>query len=306
MDLTPTNLTPNTGPRTSSGVSSGVSQGLVETTSPEPSTYVDWAPILAGTAIASAITILLTSFGSVVGLSMMSPYEGDGAPGVAIAITTGLWLIWVALTSIIVGSYLTGRMRKAAHDAKADEIKLRDGTHGLVVWALSVLVGVMIASSGISAATKAGGEIAKSGVLAATNLAEEGSDYAVDELTRSQTAVAPMDADTRAQIGRVVLRATAKGELTSNDRAYLTRTLATSAGLTPAEAEARIATLLTQANQAIEKAKAAAEQARRTAILLAFITAASLAVAAAAAWWAAALGGKHRDENTDVSHLFRW
>ena len=55
-----------------------------------------------------------------------------------------------------------------------------------------------------------------------------------------------------------------------------------------------------------DKAKAAAEKARKVGILASFLAAALLLVSAAAAWWAATLGGKHRDEGTDLSHLTRW
>jgi hypothetical protein len=268
--------------------------------------YVDWAPILAGTAIASAITIVLTAFGSVVGLSLVSPFEGNGVSGTGLAVATGLWVIWVALSSLMAGSYLTGRMRKAANDAEPGEAAVRDGTHGLVVWALSVLIGAMIAAGGVSAIGKTGGEIVKNGAMAATGIVGAASDYAVDDLSRSEVGGTPLDPDTRAQIGRIIVRAGSDGQLSTSDRAYLVRTLATSAGITPVQAEGRIATMLSNANQAIEKAKVVAEQARRSAILIAFLTAASLAVAAAASWWAALMGGKHRDENTDFSLLFRW
>ena len=196
--------------------------------------------------------------------------------------------------------------RSAANDAEPQEAAVRDGTHGLVVWALSALLGAMIAAGGISAIGKTGGELAKSGVMAATGIVGAASDYAVDDLTRNQVAGTPLDADTRAQIGRIILRAGSDGQLSTSDRAYLVRTLATSASITPAEAETRIVTMLAQANAAIEKAKLAAEKARRSAILIAFLTAASLAIAAAASWWAATLGGKHRDENTDFAQIFRW
>jgi hypothetical protein len=70
--------------------------------------YVDWAAIVAGTVIATAITLVLTGFGSGIGLSMTSPFEGKGFSGMAIAI--GLWVIWVAVTSLMAGSYVTGRI----------------------------------------------------------------------------------------------------------------------------------------------------------------------------------------------------
>ena len=57
---------------------------------------------------------------------------------------------------------------------------------------------------------------------------------------------------------------------------------------------------------AADEAKAAADKVRRTSVIVAFVTAASLVVSAAAAWWAAGMGGRHRDEGIDFSHLVRW
>ena len=63
---------------------------------------------------------------------------------------------------------------------------------------------------------------------------------------------------------------------------------------------------MTSINSAADEAKAAADKVRRATVLVAFVTAASLVVSAAAAWWAAGMGGRHRDEGTDFSHLVRW
>ena len=287
-------------------ITSAPASAIIEPIAPPPTTYVDWAPIIAGTVIACAITLVLTSFGSAIGLSLVSPFEGSGISGAALATATGLWVLWVGLSSLVAGAYLTGRMRKAAHDAKPDEVTLRDGAHGLVVWALSILLGAILAAGGLSATAKTAGSLAKGGAEIAANLVGGPSEYAVDNLIRNPTSSVIVDPDTRAQIGRVVVRVASDGQLTQQDRTYLAGTLAAKAGIAPAEAEARIDGMVAQANQVIEKAKVAAEQARRSALLIAFLTAASLAVAAAASWWAASLGGKHRDENTDISHLLRW
>ena len=57
---------------------------------------------------------------------------------------------------------------------------------------------------------------------------------------------------------------------------------------------------------AADKAKAIADKARRVGVIVAFVTAAALMVSAVAAWWAAGMGGRHRDESTDFSHLVGW
>ena len=268
--------------------------------------YIDWGAILAGTVIATSISVVLTGFGSAIGLSMTSPFEGKGFSGVAIAVAIGLWVIWVAVSSLIAGSYLAGRMRRRAGDATPDEVSVRDGVHGLVVWALAALIGVVFASMSVAGVTKAGAEITRSGVATVAGLAANTSEYAIDTIIRSNSQAAPIDDATRQQIGRVLVRAAADGQLNEDDRTYLTRTVAGRAGIEPAEVERRIAVFFAQAKAALDRTRAAAESARRFGILIAFLTAASLAVAAAAAWWGASLGGKHRDENTDFSKLMHW
>ena len=63
---------------------------------------------------------------------------------------------------------------------------------------------------------------------------------------------------------------------------------------------------MAQMKAAADKARQAADTARKAGILVAFLTAASLVICAAAAWWAATMGGKHRDEGVDLSHLTAW
>lgn len=269
-------------------------------------TYVDWAAILAGTVIATAITLVLTGFGSAIGLSMASPFAGQGFSGTAIAVAIGLWVVWIAVTSLMAGSYVTGRMRRRVDDASAHEVNVRDGAHGLVVWALSALVGAVIAAISMAGAARTGSEIARSGMSAAAIVVGNTTEYAIDALVRTETQAPAIDGNMREEIGRILVRAAADGQLSAQDRTYLTRTIAARAGVEPAEVEKRINVFSAEARLALEHARAAAERARRIGIIVAFLTAASLAVAAAGAWWGASLGGKHRDENIDLSHLMRW
>jgi hypothetical protein len=268
--------------------------------------YVDWAAILAGTVIATAITLVLTGFGSAIGLSMTSPFANKGFSGVAIAIAVGLWVIWVAVTSMMAGSYVTGRMRRRAGDASAHEVNVRDGAHGLVVWALSALFGAIIATMSVAGVVRGGAEIARSGMSAAATVVGNTTEYAIDTLVRNETQAAPIDESMRDQIGRILARAASEGQLNPQDRSYLTRIIAARAAVEPAEVERRIDAFSAQTKATLEQARAGAETARRLGVLIAFLTAASLAVAAAGAWWGASLGGKHRDENLDLSHLMRW
>ena len=114
--------------------------------------YIDWPAIFAGTVLATAISFVLLTFGSAIGLSLTSAYEGESTSLFWFAIIGGLWLLWVQISSFMAGGYLTGRMRRRTGDATEYESDIRDGSNGLVMWAIAVLIGAFIAFSGISGA----------------------------------------------------------------------------------------------------------------------------------------------------------
>jgi hypothetical protein len=132
-------------------------------------------------------------------------------------------------------------------------------------------------------------------------------EYAVDALFRSDNPQGPEStAASGAEAGRILATSVAQGSMSADDKAYLARLVQARTGIAQAESEQRIDRVWGTIQSAAEKAKAAADRARRTAVVAAFITAVSLVVSAAAAWWAAGVGGRHRDEGTDFSNLVRW
>lgn len=266
--------------------------------------YVDWGAIAVGTVIATAITLIMSGFGAALGLSLTS-VTGSGLSAVGLSIAAGLWMLWVALSSLIAGAYVTARLRRRAGDANSHEVMIRDGAHGLAVWAVAALIGAMLASSAISGAARAGADVVRTATTAIGSAAGSSMDYTLDTLVRGANAQ-PLDEQTRQQIGRVLARSFAVGQLSQDDRAYLSRTIAARAGVDQAEVDRRIDQTVAQARAAADQAKAAAERARRIGILVAFLTAAGMALAAAGAWWGASVGGRHRDENTDLSPYMRW
>lgn len=73
--------------------------------------YIDWPAIFAGAVVASAISFVLLTFGSAIGLSLTSAYEGSGIGLAGFGIAAGLWLVWAQISSVFGGAYLAGRMR---------------------------------------------------------------------------------------------------------------------------------------------------------------------------------------------------
>jgi hypothetical protein len=272
--------------------------------------YVDWGSIIAGAVLATAISFVLLTFGSALGLSLTSPYEGESTSLWGIAIAAGLWLLWVQVSAFMAGAYLTGRLRRRVYDATEHESDFRDGAHGLLVWGLGTLLGAFIAASTISGATTAAsnavgglasavGGIAAGAGNAADNPAVAGY---VDRVFRAPGGE-PLTPETREEVGRIFTTALTEGEFPNEDRDYVAALIADRSDISQEEARTRVDQVVTTAEQAEQQARDAAETARRTALIVGFFTAATLAIGAAAAFFAAGLGGRHRDEGVIFSDL---
>ena len=116
--------------------------------------YVDWSSILAGAVVASGIAFVFTTFGGAVGLTLSSPYDGDGS-AVAAFVAVGLWMLWTTISSFMAGGYIAGRMRRRIDKASADEVSVRDGIHGLAVWGGAILLGVFLLDPAVQASASA-------------------------------------------------------------------------------------------------------------------------------------------------------
>lgn len=285
----------------------GIAVVATDTSTRDQSSYVDWPAIFAGIALASAISIVLLSFGSAVGLNFLDFNAREGASPIFIGIAAGTWLIWVLVSSLMAGGYLTGRLRRRNFDATEEESDLRDGAHGLLVWAGSAVLGAVLAVAGIGAAGNAAGLAVATATQAASNVAEGSLDpnaYFVDTLFRSTQ---PVDAAlARDEAGRIFIQAAlGDGAVAAEDRTYLANVVAANTGIPPEEAAARVDQVIANVEAARQDALEAARIARNTGIIAAFLLAASLLIAAIGAYWAAQKGGNHRDSNTMFGDIFR-
>jgi hypothetical protein len=267
--------------------------------------YVDWPAIFAGAVLATAISFVLITFGSAIGLSMSSAEPGSGVSLSWLAIVAGLWLLWVQIASFLAGGYLTGRLRRRHGDATEHESDIRDGSHGLVMWALGLLVGALIAFWGIggtlSAITGAAGAAGQGiGAAAGQVVAElDPNQLLVDRTLRAgPNATGQVGEETRGEVGRILISAVTEGGLDDGDRQYLVSIVSARAGIPPEEAEQRIDQIVAQAQALEDDAREIAETTRRIGMVAAFMAAASLLVSGVAAYFGATLGGKHRDQQT--------
>jgi hypothetical protein len=243
-----------------------------------PLSYIHWGPALAGAVVAAAVSFVLMGFASAVGLMVASPSPTWRDTSVWLAILSGVWIIVVATGSFALGGYLAGRVR-STWKAPADEVEFRDGVHGLLVWAVGVVLGVLLLwATAAAVGTGASRVSGPQGYLA----------YELDRLFRSERRLEPVAPDIRAEATRILMKGIGRQDLPTDDRTHLTRIVAGATGLAQPDAERRV-------GQVIAEARNSVAQTRRSAVILGFATAAGLAAAAAAAWFAAGAGGRHRD-----------
>ncbi|WP_052161873.1 hypothetical protein [Hoeflea sp. BAL378] len=275
------------------------------------SSYVDWPAIFGGIVLASGVSVVLLSFGAALGLTFTAVADRPSASIVGMGIGVGLWFIWVQVSSFMAGAYLTGRLRRRFHDSTAHESDVRDGAHGLLVWGGAIIVGALIAASGLGAVTTAigttaGATAAVVGQAVSSDALTDENGYFADSLLRPATGTAGTEAsgDVNGEVLRILANA-GTGEVSEEDRAYLGSVVAARTGLGQEEATQRVDSVLESYYAARTEAAEAAETARRVGIISAFLIAASLLVSAAGAYWAATMGGAHRDEGVEFDHWFR-
>jgi hypothetical protein len=286
--------------------------------------YLEWGPVILGALGATAISVVLLTFGAALGLSIVSPYPYAGISAKGLAVLTGTYVALVTVASFGAGGYLAGRLRSPWTGAVGNEVTeshFRDGSYGFGVWALGVLLGSALAVSGVGGVLKAAVHsttaVAAAGTAGAASnpnagaalsrLSMEPTDFAVDRVLAptpapAGAAAAPASsrADLAAPVARVFAANLANPQLNAADRSYLVQLVMQQTGLPQADAEKRVDQAFTELKAAEQKARDAAEQARKATLIAAFLAAATLAVGCAAACGAASLGGRHRDDNTLV------
>lgn len=302
-----------------------------------PVRYLDWGPVILGALGAAAMSVVLLAFGSALGLSVVSPYAYAGISAKGAAILAAVYLALVMVASFAAGGYLAGRMRSPWRTTDETESHFRDGAHGFGVWSIGVLLGAALAASGVGAVVSAAGKattaIAAAGTAGAASnpalgqLSLSPTDYAIDRLLAPAPAGAPAAPEatpatpgvaqpaaaaaaaprTRADLEAPMARALAAGlttpQLDVRDRTYLARVVSDQTGMPQAEAEKRVDATFADLKAAEQKARDAADAARKAGIIAAFLAAATLAIGCAAACAGAAVGGRHRDERTAVAFL---
>ncbi|MEZ0261300.1 MAG: hypothetical protein ACAH80_09835 [Alphaproteobacteria bacterium] len=109
--------------------------------------YVEWSTIIGGAMLATALTLVLVQFGAAAGIADLDALRRDvPTPGKLVA--AGVYVLLVQVLASVCGGYVAGRMRAPISGSPVHEREIRDGMHGLLVWATgTVMVAVAVFAS---------------------------------------------------------------------------------------------------------------------------------------------------------------
>ena len=252
---------------------------------------VSWPAVMGGAFVTAALSLILLSLGTGLGLSSISPWANTGASASTIGTAAIVWVIMMQLIASAMGGYLAGRLRTKWVSTHSDEVYFRDTAHGFLAWAVAVVITAAFLAS--AAASMAGGAVqagpsatAAGGAAAIVNDADA---YFVDMLLRSDhLSTAGSDSQVRAESGRIFANALRQHDLPGADEAYLAQLVSVKTGLSRADADKRVSDVVAQAKQA-------ADATRKTAAHLSLWIFVALLVGAFSASLAATFGGSQRD-----------
>ena len=117
----------------------GAGQDTGESGSP-----VSWAAIFAGAAASLALSFALVGLAAGFGVKLAAPWPGARPSSSDFTPILGSGIIVVQVLSSALGGYLAGRLRTKWLNLHSHEVHFRDTAHGLLVWAVSTIAGVLL------------------------------------------------------------------------------------------------------------------------------------------------------------------
>jgi hypothetical protein len=252
------------------------------------SSGISWPAVIGGAFTAAALSLILLTLGTGLGFSSVSPWSNMGASATTVKAGAIIWLIFTQIVAFAMGGYLAGRLRTKWVDIHTDEVYFRDTAHGLLVWAVGV---VLMAAFLASAAAMFAGRAAQrpDPAQAADAYVLNPNEYLLDTMFRSTGTMTDLNAVAmRAEADRIFAHALKDGSMSQADNVYLARLVSARTGLNQTDAQQRV-------TEAFAQAQEAAETARRAIAHLSLWLFVALLSGAFCASYAGTIGGRQRD-----------
>lgn len=252
------------------------------------SSAVSWPAVIGGAFVAASLSLILLTLGTGLGLSSVSPWSNRGATVSAIGAGAIIWLIVTHVLASAFGGYLAGRLRTKWTSLHTDEIFFRDTAHGLLVWAVGMVITAGFLTS--AAATFAGSAAtAPANATSTTGSRLDPNAYFVDSLLRSgSSSNVKVESAERAEVERAFAHSLTRGDISPDDKGFLTQEVSARTGSSPADAEKRVSAVFAEAQQT-------ADATRKSLAHLSLWLFVALLSGAFCASYAGTIGGRQRD-----------
>jgi hypothetical protein len=267
---------------------------------------ISWGAVLAGAVVAVTVGALLNVLGLAIGATSMEPAQPGASPSATLlGMAGGIWLLVANLIGLAMGGWVAARLSGTS-----------DGTdgvlHGLSVWAVSFLLSAVLLGNIVAGAANTASRGAASVLGGAAEGVTQGAGQAVQALgtaagvpdrdallerlqgsLRSGGNPAALSPDQRqAEMARILGAAVRQGEFEAAQRERLVDLAAAEFGMSPEQAEQRIAQLEAEARDLAQQAATQAREAAAAAAEAAAIGAYWIFAAMALGAVAAVLGGR--------------
>ncbi len=250
------------------------------------SSGISWPAVIGGAFTAAALSLILLTLGTGLGFSSVSPWSNMGASASTVKAGAIIWLIFTQIVAFAMGGYLAGRLRTKWVDIHTDEVYFRDTAHGLLVWAVGV---VLMAAFLASAAAMFAGRAAQRPEPSPDVSVLNPNEYLIDTMFRSTGTMTDLNAvSMRAEADRIFAHALKDGSMSQADNTYLARLISARTGLNQADAQQRV-------TEAFAQAQEAAETTRKAIAHMSLWLFVALLSGAFCASYAGTIGGRQRD-----------
>ena len=251
------------------------------------SSGVSWPAVAAGAFVAAALSLILLSLGTGLGFSAVSPWPNSGASAAAVGGGAIVWLIFTQIAASALGGYLGGRLRTKWTNVHTDEVYFRDTAHGLLVWAVGMVITAGFLAS--SMASFAGAQRNTATATPSQASALDPTSYFVDTLLRGNgSAVERQNAFEQAEVSRIFAHDLNQGALPQGDKTYLAQLVSARTGLSPFDAEKKVTDVFGDSQES-------ADRVRKAIARLSLWLFVALLSGAFCASYAGTVGGKQRD-----------
>jgi hypothetical protein len=276
---------------------------------------ISWGAVFAGVIVVLAVQLLLSMLGIGIGLSLISPAQGNSPEAGNFGIGAGVWWGVSYLIALFVGGYVAARL--------AGRLVSWDGAlHGILIWAFTLLVTFYLLGTAMGSVVggafgvlgntlSSAGQGIRNAVPDVAQAAGMGPEQ-IQQMATSLLSAQPTNADPKSlnhdqaqrEIAANLPRLTLGGDQAQAARSRIIAIMAAQLNISPDEANRRFDQTEAQFQQSVQQVTGTARRAADTAATgvsrASFAAFAALVLGAIAAAWGGFFGARLPEYEVDA------